>query len=580
VINITDKKFKYLQLTAATVIAATLLSSCAVQQFPVLPDEPRQSKVAIERFRACEYFIKARDYERRGLYETARHLYEMAYGLDPSSPVLRRLLAEKYVVLGKYSPALAVIKGNKKIEELDDDDQRLTAVIYMKMGEPANAASIIENLPGLSGSEFCSLAFLYETMGNPEKALSGYTRCFDSEDGHLLSTGLKIAGILGQMKHFSEADSIYQILQNEFSGQNSIVFLGRGTLNLQAGDTTKALEFFHCAISADSSNTDAMREIAQVAIARNKYDEALGYYRRLYETSDNGGRIYGKALALIYFYDEKFDSSETLLKSLLSSSIDDPELHFYLGLVYTARADTSGAEIEFEKAVSLNPVYQEAWKHLCYIHMKRKNTEKTISCAHRYTKQLPQSADSWKTLGYAFSAAGQYRQAVKAHQKSISLDSSSGTGWFDLGAAFERDSQFTEAAAAFKRALAGNPADHQAANYLGYMWAENGANLDSAAALLRIAISLDSSNGAYLDSYAWIFFKQNKLDSALHYSHKALAIISDDPTIYEHIGDIKKAMGDIAGALESYRLCIAHKPENLEAVEKKIREIENKNNKE
>jgi len=40
------------------------------------------------------------------------------------------------------------------------------------------------------------------------------------------------------------------------------------------------------------------------------------------------------------------------------------------------------------------------------------------------------------------------------------------------------------------------------------MWAEKGLNLDTALEYVTTAIELDPKNGAYIDTLAWICFKQ------------------------------------------------------------------------
>ena len=85
------------------------------------------------------------------------------------------------------------------------------------------------------------------------------------------------------------------------------------------------------------------------------------------------------------------------------------------------------------------------------------------------------------------------------------------------------------------------------------MWAEQGINLDSAEALLQSALRQDSLNGAYLDSYAWILFKKGDVDGALLYIVKATKLITDDPVVFSHYGDILLKKGDRASALSVYK---------------------------
>jgi Flp pilus assembly protein TadD len=181
--------------------------------------------------------------------------------------------------------------------------------------------------------------------------------------------------------------------------------------------------------------------------------------------------------------------------------------------------------------------------------------------------------------GYVLNAKNEYDRAVGALKKAISLDSTDALAWFELGSSLERTKNRDKAELAFKRVLELKPTDPQAANYLGYMWAEAGVKLDSAEGLLKMALSQDSLNGAFLDSYAWIFFKKGDIDSALAYIVKALRTITDDPVVFIHYGDILAKKGDAAGALAAYKkgLGVASEksaPEDVADLKNKIKALE------
>ena len=58
----------------------------------------------------------------------------------------------------------------------------------------------------------------------------------------------------------------------------------------------------------------------------------------------------------------------------------------------------------------------------------------------------------------------------------------------------------------------------------------------------------------YLDTYAWVLYKQGKYNEALIWQRKALdAGGSGEAVLVEHLGDILFRTGDTAGALEQWR---------------------------
>ena len=77
-----------------------------------------------------------------------------------------------------------------------------------------------------------------------------------------------------------------------------------------------------------------------------------------------------------------------------------------------------------------------------------------------------------------------------------------------------------------------------ALNYLGYSYADRGINVEEAVLLTQRAVALKPHNGYYVDSLAWALFKVGRIDEALEMMQRAVKLVSDDPVIYEHLGEI------------------------------------------
>jgi Tfp pilus assembly protein PilF len=106
------------------------------------------------------------------------------------------------------------------------------------------------------------------------------------------------------------------------------------------------------------------------------------------------------------------------------------------------------------------------------------------------------------------------------------------------------------------------------------MWAEQGKNLDTAKVFLELALRQDPRNGAFLDSYAWVFYQMGRYDSAQVYVQKATELIFDDPVLFHHLGDILAKRNDLAGALAAYYRSLEFNTDEQELVRRKIVELE------
>ncbi len=111
---------------------------------------------------------------------------------------------------------------------------------------------------------------------------------------------------------------------------------------------------------------------------------------------------------------------------------------------------------------------------------------------------------------------------------------------FIRAAALERLGEHEAAEEVFRRLVESDPDDADAANYLGYMWADRAVNLDEALDLIARAVALDPDNAAFLDSLGWVNYRRGNLDEAERWLRRAVDFAGNigDGTIYCHLGEV------------------------------------------
>jgi len=111
---------------------------------------------------------------------------------------------------------------------------------------------------------------------------------------------------------------------------------------------------------------------------------------------------------------------------------------------------------------------------------------------------------------------------------------------FIRASALERMEQVEASEEIFRRLVDEEPGDANAANYLGYMWADREVHLDEALNLIARAVALDPENWAYLDSLGWVHYRLGDFEQAEHWLRRAADLGGDlgDGTIYCHLGEV------------------------------------------
>ncbi|MFP3941540.1 MAG: tetratricopeptide repeat protein [Thermoanaerobaculia bacterium] len=173
----------------------------------------------------------------------------------------------------------------------------------------------------------------------------------------------------------------------------------------------------------------------------------------------------------------------------------------------------------------------------------------------------------------ALHRADRFEETIPALRDFIADRPESTPGRFLLAAAQERAGRRGEAEETLSALVADQPDFHPALNYLGYMWIEEGENLDRAMELVDRAVKLDPDNGAYIDSLGWGYYQLGRYEDAREALERAARLVQD-PTIYEHLGDVYAALGRPEEARRAYRRAVELEADDPEAVERKLSALE------
>jgi len=137
------------------------------------------------------------------------------------------------------------------------------------------------------------------------------------------------------------------------------------------------------------------------------------------------------------------------------------------------------------------------------------------------------------------------------------------------GAGREREAEQT-----VRQLIAIEPSNAGALNYLGYMLAENGHQLDEAVQLVRRALDLEPENPSFLDSLGWAYYRQGKMEDAEKYLVPAADKMPRNSVIQDHLGDVLAQRGRWADAIAAWTRALEGDGDDLDraAVEMKVRD--------
>lgn len=127
-----------------------------------------------------------------------------------------------------------------------------------------------------------------------------------------------------------------------------------------------------------------------------------------------------------------------------------------------------------------------------------------------------------------------------------------------LGDTYHSENDTTMAYRMYDNALVLNPKNELTLNNYAYFLCIDGGSLDKARSLIEQTITLMPDNPTYLDTYAWILYKQGEMKKAEEVQSRALEKVkgtqADVPELYDHYGDILAGLGKDPDSLKMWKI--------------------------
>jgi tetratricopeptide (TPR) repeat protein len=333
--------------------------------------------------------------------------------------------------------------------------------------------------------------------------------------------------------------------------------------------------------------SDMLHRLANSYMKSGDIDNAANIYKKILdlELTDEPVKIHYN-LGQIYVDTKKIkEAVREFVKAKKYSPHSEP-ISFYLALCYEELGDYDNAITELKSFIEYDP---DAWLmriNLSNIYEKVKQyeyaeleREKALVILEERVSKGSQGLREYITLSQLFQRNGKNKKAVETLKTAISNvknedDEALGEVRFMLASIYYEMNNHKNVVEELEKALEIDPDNHQANNFLGYFFIEQGEQLDKAMDLIKKALSVNPENAAYLDSLGWAYYKLAKEDDekimlALQKLIEA-SNYAEDPEIMGHIGDVyyslgfwEKAQGQWKNALSFWEKSEAEIPPHL-----------------
>jgi len=536
----------------ASVVQASALSEVDSQRFDYLFQQAlnlkhqEQFAEAFELFRQCTLIDSLNPqpwYELSSFYrslnaaEPTLMALEKAHRLDPSNEWYAFGLANLLMALNRQKDAIVLYE--RLVKGRPDDENLLyqLAGLYAKTGalkESVKTYNRIEQLIGKNESVSFEKYKVYKTMGKSKKAIREI-----------------------------------ELLRDEFPYDvDFVLMLGDAWMDL--GEPAKAFAMYKEAGNMDPSNPAIPLSLADYY---NATGDSLAAMNELQKALKNPSTDVDTKLSILApILMESIKGGDTLrIQAYFDQLLEQHPNEYQIREMYVQwlmeRDKKQEARNELKTVLDLNPNQLNAWRMYLEINLEYDNQTVIRDICRKALVYFPNESIFWFYYGLSWTSEqddakpdpDKSQLAIDAFKKAIELAKTEDKGFVSrlyglCGDMYLLKGDTVATFDYYEKALDVNPTNVLVLNNYAYYLSVSGKELSKAERMSRKTIEAEPKNVTFLDTFAWVFFKQGQFGLAKIYIERAISIEPESGVeVLEHYGDILWFNQDQKGALVQWK---------------------------
>ncbi|MCZ6541315.1 MAG: DciA family protein [Nitrospinae bacterium] len=576
-----------LRFVALVLACAGMLANCATPQTAAHPKTVRKappvtknSSFAVRQIhmlkekhpdrnyrdpRAYFHYLKANKYEREGDFDEAVRQYALVVLFDPDREDLHTHLISLYLRTGQFE--LALEAGQEAIDRFPNNVR-----VHMILGD------------------------ILSSQNKYRKAMDHYNKVMEVEPDN--ARAYLLAGYnMKALKQYEDARELF-LQATVVDPANPLGHHYLGSALARTGEVESAEEKFKKSLTLRPSFIEARENLARVLELQKKFPEAMEQYKIILKLKPGDKKIRGhlKRIDVVatagladnvemaevppfepdeanihtqigtIFYEQAVYLKAVDEFRLALANEEDKALHLVIAKIYEllGRMDKAITEVEAYRNAGVGEESVDILLNLARLYGLNKEMRKSIELLSRAVAMEPENDRLYHALSLAHMSLNEYDDAYRNINQAIDLNGKKDTYYFEQGALLERLGHYDQAIVSMKQTLEINPHHSNAHNFIGYIYATQGVELDKALGHLEQALTIQPRNGYFLDSLGWIYHKKGEFEQALEHIKKAMVYAQPDPVLYDHLGDVYFSMKNVTEARKAWKTSLALTLKKLE----------------
>ncbi len=347
--------------------------------------------------------------------------------------------------------------------------------------------------------------------------------------------------LVGQLP-LEEAAEKLDKLAAQYPQIASDIYVETGRLFLKKHQLQRALEYFNKTLERDNDHLNAHLGRALV------YEQAKQYFLMLHELEflDKAGwgdaAIY-KRMASVYLLVRDLDQAETYFLKVLQTDPADPDALYFLTALAENRKDYHSA---FSYLTRSRDYKESPSKQIqaAFYAQKAGNSQEALRQLRVAYQNAPDNVEVAYFYALALQQDKQPKKAARVLKEAVTQNPQNEQLRLQYAFALEESKKYSEMEKQVKTILEQNPNQAAAQNLLAYSLAQRGQRLDEAQTLIARALAQDPNEYAFMDTQAWLWYKQGKTQEALALLQSIPAeVIDRNGEMAYHLGVLYHAQG-------------------------------------
>ncbi len=217
--------------------------------------------------------------------------------------------------------------------------------------------------------------------------------------------------------------------------------------------------------------------------------------------------------------------------NLFASYERSAKFHHNLGFVLFQKGQVDGAIAQFQKALEIQPNYEEAHNNLDSALFPKGQVDEALAQFQKAMELQPNDPEAHNNLGSVLFQKGQVDEAIAHYQKALELQPNYPDAQNNLGFGLLQKGRVDEAIAHFERAVELQPNYPDAHNNLGIALFQKG-RVDEAIAHFQIAVELRPDSAEAHFNLGSALVQKGEMHVAITHFQKAMDLQPNNPNIY------------------------------------------------